>query len=121
MRDREGADDSKKILMANNLRKKQFMQYTPFTCHFCKKPGHFKKDCKKFALMQSNDRSGKPKNPSHQPSKREQQPSQDAMLISHALLQSFWAEAISTATYMSLTSAVEGMTLGMAGNPEWNT
>ena len=78
-----GADDSKRILMAKGYsgsRKKQF------TCHFCKKPGHFKKDCRLLAQTQASDRKEKLKRPSHQPGRRERQPSQDAMLISHAFL-----------------------------------
>ena len=49
LKDREEANDSKKLLMAKG--KKQF------TCDYCKKPGHF---CWKFVQAQS---SGKHKNP----------------------------------------------------------
>ena len=74
LKDREEANDSMKLLMAKG--KKQF------TCHYCKKPGHFKKDCWKFAQAQS---SGKHKNPVRQFKKEHQSP-QDAMLISNALV-----------------------------------
>ena len=74
LNDRAEANDSKKLLMAKG--KKQF------TCHYCKKPGHFKKDCWKFAQAQS---SGKHKNPGRQFKKEHQSP-QDAMLISNALV-----------------------------------
>jgi len=77
LRDREEADDSKKLLMAKG--KKQF------TCHYCKRPGHFKKDCRKFAQAQSSEKGGRHKNPPRQ-SKKEQQSSQDAMLITNALV-----------------------------------
>jgi len=76
LKDREEADDSKKLLVAKGKKH--------FTCHYCKKPGHFK-DCWKFAQAQSSEKAGKHKNPSRQP-KREQQPSHDAMLISNALV-----------------------------------
>ena len=36
---------------------------SPTLCHNCKKPGHFKEDCKKFAEAQLN---GRHKNPVHQ-------------------------------------------------------
>ena len=77
LKDREEADDSKKLLVAKGRR--------PLTCHYCKKPGHFKKDCWKFAQAQGTEKSGKHKNPSRQ-SKREHQSSQDAMVISNALV-----------------------------------
>ena len=74
LKDREESNDSKKLLVAKG--KKQF------TCHYCKKPGHFKKDCWKFAQAQS---SGKHKNQVRQFKKEHQSP-QDAMLISNALV-----------------------------------
>ena len=74
LNDRSEANDSKKLLMAKG--KKQF------TCHYCKKPGHFKKDCCKFAQAQS---SGKHKNPVRQFKKEHRSP-QDAMLISNVLV-----------------------------------
>lgn len=69
LKGREEADDSKKLLTAKW--KKQF------TCHYCKKPGHFKKDCRKFVQAQSNKKSGKYKNLPRQP--RREYPSHDAM------------------------------------------
>ena len=76
LKDRGEADDSKKLLMAKAKK--------PFTCHYCKKPRHFKKDCRKFAQAQSN---GRHKNPARQ-SKQEHESSQDAMLIGNALVAS---------------------------------
>ena len=72
LRDREEGDDSRKLLVAKS--KKQF------TCHYCKKPGHYKKDCRKFAQAQSWEKGGKQRNPSRQPKGGE------AMLIGTALV-----------------------------------
>ena len=48
------------------------------SCHYCKKPGHFKKDCFEFVQVQSS------KNPSQ--SKKERQSSHNAMMISNTLV-----------------------------------
>ena len=75
----KGVDDSKSVLMAKgnfSSKKKQF------TCHYCKKPGHFKKDCRDYRTRKVEG-SVKPKHQSHQPGRRE---SHDAMLITHALI-----------------------------------
>ena len=78
LKDREDADDGKKLFVVKG--KKQF------TCHYCKKPGHFKQNCREFAKdKQSSRGNGRRRNPTHQP-KRERQPSQDAMVISDALM-----------------------------------
>ena len=39
LKNKEEADNSKKLLMVKGR----------ITCHYCKKPRHFKKDCSKFA------------------------------------------------------------------------
>lgn len=80
IKDKEGADDCKKVLVVKDDQKRK-----QFTCHFCKKPGHYKRDCRKFAQVQSSDKNEKHKNPPRQ-SRKEKQPSQDAMLITHALV-----------------------------------
>ena len=77
LKDKEETDNSKKLLVVKGRKQ--------FTCHYCKKPGHFKRDCIKFAQAQSSEKSGKQKNPLCRP-KKEQQLSRDAMLISHALM-----------------------------------
>ena len=75
LKDREEADDGKKLLVAKS--KKQF------TCHYCKKPGHIKRDCRKFAQAQSGENGGKQRNPPR-PNKKEL--SRDAMLIGNAFV-----------------------------------
>ena len=77
LKDREDADDGKKLLVAAGRKK--------FTCHYCKKPGHFKKDCWKFAQAQSGEKDGRQRNPSRQ-SKKGQQSSHNAMVIGNALV-----------------------------------
>ena len=76
LREREGADDGRKILVSqNNPNPKKKL----FPCHYCGKLGHFKKECRKFAQAQAAEK-GKPKR-----SQGKKQSNQDAMLISHAL------------------------------------
>ena len=70
LKDKGKTSDSAMLLTRDQLKKKSF------TCHYCKKPGHFKKDCRKFAQAQ-----GKGK---HKLSGGEEP--QDAMVISHALV-----------------------------------
>ena len=68
LKDREEADESKKLLVAKG--KKQF------TCHYCKKPGYFKRDCWEFAKAQQQSSKGNGKRQSFE----------DAMVISNALV-----------------------------------
>ena len=57
LREREGADDGRKILVTqNNPNPKKKL----FPCHYCGKLGHFKKECRKFAQAQATEK-GKPK------------------------------------------------------------
>ena len=71
LKDREEASDGKKLLLSKGKK--------TFTCHYCKKPGHFKRDCKKFAKAQSSEKQ-------KQRSERGHDSSDDAMLVSNALL-----------------------------------
>ena len=69
LKDREEVSDGKKFLLSKGKK--------TFTCHYCKKPGHFKRDCRKFAQAQSNDKQEK-----HTcQSKQRHPPDQDAMLV----------------------------------------
>ena len=79
LKDREDTDDSKKLLVARYKK-----QSGPFTCHYCKKPGHFKKDCRKFLQARSNENHENRRQMPHQPRKKSHA-QQDTMLISHAL------------------------------------
>ena len=68
-------DASRSVLVAkgdSGSGKKQF------PCHFCKRLGHFKKDCKTYARWLEKSKKEKPK--------QRNKPSQEAMLISHALV-----------------------------------
>ena len=73
LKGKETAEDDSKLLMAGKNPKKTF------TCHYCGKPGHYKRDCRKWA--QSQGKGGRHKPPGQQSKK----PSQDAMLIGQAL------------------------------------
>ena len=56
MTNKSGDEDGRRALVGKrSSRKKQF------TCHYCGKPGHFKRDCRLFAQKQSEGRGGGPK------------------------------------------------------------
>ena len=74
LKDREEASESKKLLLSKGKK--------TFTCHYCKRPGHFKRDGKEFAQAQS---SSKQKKPPCQ-AKQEDPSEEDAMLIGDALV-----------------------------------
>ena len=51
------ADSGRKVFVAKQ--QKRGDQKKQFTCHFCKKPGHFKKDCRKFLATQQSQQEKK--------------------------------------------------------------
>ena len=61
------------------------------TCHFCKKPGHFKRNCRKLAQLQKNEKAVKPiaKHSASKATTNEQVSSStsddEALVIGHAL------------------------------------
>ena len=77
LKEKEGDDGRKILVMQNNPNSKK----KQFTCHYCGKLDHYKKDCRKFAHDKAVKGKGK-------------KPSQDAMLISHALSVKSGAEWI---------------------------
>ncbi len=81
LKGRETTEEDPKLLIAGNNpgpRKKTF------TCHHCGKPGHYKRDCRKWAKSQAEkDKKGGSKRSGQQPGSRDT--NQDAMLIGQAL------------------------------------
>ena len=73
LKGKETAEGSGRIFLTNDHSRRKL-----FTCHFCKKPGHYMRNCRKFAQAQAG------KKDKHQ--NREQPSLQDAMLITHALV-----------------------------------
>ena len=82
LKDREEARGSEKLLLSKGKK--------TFTCHYCKRPGHFKRDCKEFAQAQS---SSKQKKPPRQ-AKRADPSEEDAMLIGDTLVAKSWNDWI---------------------------
>ncbi len=76
LKSKEYADKSKKLLLTNS--RKQVI------CYFCKKPGHMKKDCRKFALTQVTSEQTDSRALRRQT--RNRRSKEDAMLISNALV-----------------------------------
>ena len=84
MKEKGTGEDGQKALSVGHKRgngKKQL------TCYFCKKPGHFKRDCRKLAAqLQRNEKADKPKHSASKADAKEQVSSDDeALVVSHAL------------------------------------
>ncbi len=79
LKDREDTDDSRKILLVKDKK-----QSFPYMCHYCRKPGHMKKDCRKFLQSQFKGKQESRGQRSQQSQKSSRQ--HDAMLVSQALV-----------------------------------
>ena len=90
MKDKGPGDDPRKALTAKHKRGNP--RRPQITCHFCKKPGHIKRDCRKLAALnqrQSSTESNQPQHSARNASTREQVSSSasedEAMVVNHAL------------------------------------
>ena len=68
---RTGTDGRKALVAGHNSRPKK-----PLTCHFCKKPGHFKRDCRKFLASQKKQQGA---------STAEAKSDEEGLVTTHAL------------------------------------
>ena len=53
MKEKETEDNGRKALTASH---KRGIPRKQLTCHFCKKPGHFKRNCMKLAQLKMNEK-----------------------------------------------------------------
>ena len=74
MKDKKAEDNTSKLLLVKKNGKKK-----PFTCHFYKKPGHYKRDYRK-CLPNCRQTVGVKNLSSQHPGKRGQHSFQDAMV-----------------------------------------
>ena len=81
IREKGAGDDGRKAFVAEGNPKRQL------TCHYCKKPGHFKRNCRKlFAQLQANEKPGKPKNSANTTATGKHESSgEEAVIVTHAL------------------------------------
>ena len=81
MKEKGAGDDGRKAFVAKGNPKRQL------TCHYCRKPGHFKRDCRKLAAQtRASDKSDKPKNSANKTTTKKRESSdEEAMVVSHAL------------------------------------
>ncbi len=82
-KDKGGGDDRRNAFPTKGNPKRDL------TCHFCKKPGHFKRKCRKLAQLEASKKAGKPKHTANNAAEKEQVPNptsdDEAMVVSHAL------------------------------------
>ena len=85
-REKGTGDDGSKAFAAGRKRETSKKQ---LTCHFGKKPGHFKRNCRKLAQLHKNEKAVKPKHSASKATTKEQESSStsddEAMVIGHAL------------------------------------
>lgn len=79
-KEKETGDDERKAFIARGNPKRHL------TCHFCNKPGHFKRDCRKLAMLQASEKTGKPMYSANKAATNEYESSDnEVMVVSHAL------------------------------------
>ena len=86
----QAGDDGQKVLTARQKRGNSKRQVI---CHYCKKPGHIKRECRKFTAAnqrQSNKESSKPKHSARNAATNERESSSTSddkatMVVNHAL------------------------------------
>ena len=78
-------DHDRKAFTASHGKRGSFSK-KQLKCHFCKKPGHFRRDCRKYAAqLQTNEKPGKTKHVASNAATKESSSSDDeVMLVSHA-------------------------------------
>ena len=78
-------DHDRKAFTAGHGKRGSFSK-KQLKCHFCKKPGHFRRDCRKYAAqLQTNEKPGKTKHVASNAATKESSSSDDeVMLVSHA-------------------------------------
>jgi hypothetical protein len=78
-------DHDRKAFTAGHGKRGSFSK-KQLKCHFCKKPGHFRRDCRKYAAqLQTNEKPGKRKHVASNAATKESSSSDDeVMLVSHA-------------------------------------
>ncbi len=83
MKDKGGGDDRRNAFAAKGNPKRDL------TYHFCKKSGHFKRNCRKLAQLEASKKAGKLKHAANNVAEKEQVPNptsdDKAMVVSHAL------------------------------------
>ena len=75
------ADSGRKAYVAKQKREDQKKR---FTCHFCKKPGHFKRDCRKFLATQQENKQSASKAEAKKPASSLES-DEEALVTTHAL------------------------------------
>ena len=85
LKEKEAEDDTRKALTADG----SFRGSRHVTCHYCKKPGHVKRYCRKLAARQANEKPGWSKQSANKADRKYQDLSsssdEEAMPVVHAL------------------------------------